>query len=448
MRKKLLFCLAAASMLLTSVEMNAQGKSCETATTWSSMAMVMSPADYPNGAWYKLTVMEASYLPFSFSSYVGNAVDAVHVYKGCAGEEALVLDVDDTSKTKSYYLEPLTEYIIKVDTKDQAMVMLMGTALAMSTAPDGATCMNPITVPSGQYGDIKKNVPTWYQINISWPCFVNVQKYILDTTDTEVTSVLAKNLDCNAVANESNILMPAMVKMKTGINLVKVTASGDTKVMFMQQVAASCGNKPERTSLLTAGVETTYGNDVFENYWRFIASETGTYTITDKAPEGTILKVGSLDEDDNGQFACNFDSDPKSITVGSDNVGKLDVTLKEGDQIVICSDLYAKLASGAPSIKIEKSTGGSGISSAVTNESKDLTVSSNPSNGNFIVKSYLLTEGATVNVYDMAGKKIYSSTSLPTAEEHSVQLEGVQSGTYLLLVIGKSRSASTKITIE
>lgn len=447
MGKKLLYCLAATSMLFANVEMNAQGINCESATPWSGMAMVMAPTTFPDGAWYTVTVAEASQLPFSFGTYAGEAVDAVHVYKGCAGEEAIVLDVDNANKTKSYYLEPATEYKIKVNTANQSMVMMTGTALPMSMAPDGATCMNPIVAQLGVFANIKKDVPTWYQINITWPCSVAVEKVFTDQTETAVASVLAKHMDCNAVANEGSLLMPNVVKMKAGMNLVKVTATGDTQIMFNMQLAASCGNNPQRTNLLTAGTETNYGNDVFENYWRFVAPEAATYTLTNKAPEGTILKVGNLEEDDNGKFFCDFETNPRSVTVGSDNVGKLDVTLEKDEQIIICSDLFAKLATGVPSIKIEKSTG-SGIASPLTNEPKDLTVSANPSNGNFVVKSYLLAEGATVGIYDMAGKKIYSSTSLPTNEEHTVQLNGVQSGTYLLLVIGKSKSASTKITIE
>lgn len=447
MKKKLLYCLAATSMLFANVEMNAQGNSCETATPWSGMAMLTTPASYPDGAWYTVTVAEASQLPFSLGSYVGEAVDAVHVYKGYAGEEAIVLDVDNANKAKSYYLEPATEYKIKVNTTNQSMVTMTASALPISKTPDGATCMNPIVAGLGMFYPIKKETPTWYQINIAWPCTVAVNKTSGDNTETEVTSVLAKHMDCNAVANEGTLLMPNMVKMKAGINLVKVTTTGDTQIGFNMQVTASCGNSPQRTSLLTAGTETIFGNDVYENYWRFIAPEAATYTLTNKAPEGTILKVGSLEEDDNGKFSCDFETNPRSITVGSDNVGKLDVTLEKDEQIIICSDLYAKLATGVPSIKVEKSTG-SGIVTSATNAPKDLTVSANPSNGNFVVKSYLLAEGATVGIYDMAGKKIYSSTSLPTNEEHTVQLNGVQSGTYLLLVIGKSKSASTKITIE
>lgn len=447
MGKKLLYCLAATSMLFANVEMNAQGNSCETATPWSGMAMVTTPATYPDGAWYTVTVAEASQLPFSFGTYAGEAIDAVHVYKGCAGEEAIVLDVDNVGKTKSYYLEPATEYKIKVNTANQSMVMMTGTALPMSMAPDGATCMNPIVADLGMFYPIEKETPTWYKVTIPWPCFVSVTKTMTDNTETAVTAVLAKNLDCNAVANESSAIMPGMVKVKAGINLVRVTTSGKTQIVFQPQVAASCGNSPQRTTELKAGAEVSFSNDVFDNYWRFIAPEAATYTLTNKAPEGTILKVGKLEEDDNGKFFCDFETNPRSVTVGSDNVGKLDVTLEKDEQIIICSDLYAKLATGVPSIKVEKSTG-SGIVTSATDAPKDLTVSANPSNGNFVVKSYLLAEGATVGIYDMAGKKIYSSTSLPTNEEHTVQLNGVQSGTYLLLVIGKSKSASTKITIE
>lgn len=322
---------------------------------------------------------------------------------------------------------------------------------AVETMAQGESCENPIVVAKGTFTSIKKDVPTWYQVEYAWPCTMEVNEVGAMGVNTDITSVAAKSKDCNAVANESSALLPNSVRVKGGTNLIRVVASKDIPYLnFTMSMAAgptaSCGNRPERTNALTLDKEEQYQNDVYENYWRFIATEDGSYVVTNKAAEGTIFKVGVLDEDDSGKFICNFEDESKVLTIDASNEGKIQVDMKAGEQVIICSDTYAKLASGRPSIGVVKGT--LGIQHAEAGSSKEIAVSANPSNGNFQVSSYLLKEGASVNVYDMSGKKVYGSTLQPTDGTCTVQMNGVPSGTYLLLVIGQSKSASTKIIIE
>lgn len=453
MRKNLLVCLAAAGMLFASVETKAQGQSCESATPIGMMLMV-TPAMYPDGAWVKTTQPEASLLNISLSpGYTGNATDIIKVYKGCTSEEAITISADNTTGALQFYLEGEVEYTIKVNTENQVLPIVgMTSFLLMSSTPPGATCMNPIPAMLGMFYNQEANSTLWYKITFPWSNPINVSDPGFPTPSGAVIRAIIKHLDCNAVANEDTEMMPGYLHAKSGENLVRVTTDIATQISIgmVSPPSFTCGNKPERISPLVLDTATPFANAVFDNYWTFIPEETGTYTISNKAPEGTILKVGILAEtleNDKLVFSCDFDSKPISTTIEDGNE-TLNVELEAGKTYIICSDLYSKFATAGerPSIQIAKSSGSS-ISSA-TKESKDLIITPNPSDGKFAVKSYLLKEGANVNVYDMAGNAIYRATVAPTDSEFPVQLNNVQTGTYLVLVIGKSKSASAKITIE
>ena len=64
------------------------------------------------------------------------------------------------------------------------------------------------------------------------------------------------------------------------------------------------------------------------------------------------------------------------------------------------------------------------------------------------VSSYLLGEGAGIYVYDMSGRAINSIKAQPASDAAIVNLSGVPAGTYMFLVVGRSKSASTKVIVE
>jgi hypothetical protein len=82
------------------------------------------------------------------------------------------------------------------------------------------------------YTPIKANHPTWFKINLVYPGLYSVRQFTATGSSATVTSVKVKSGDCNAVENESNLLMPDQVYAKSGENLFCVTCSGDTQIMF------------------------------------------------------------------------------------------------------------------------------------------------------------------------------------------------------------------------
>ena len=57
-------------------------------------------------------------------------------------------------------------------------------------------------------------------------------------------------------------------------------------------------------------------------------------------------------------------------------------------------------------------------------------------------------EGAGIYVYDMSGRAINSVKARPASDAAIVNLSGVPAGTYMFLVVGRSKSASTKVIVE
>ena len=323
-------------------------------------------------------------------------------------------------------------------------VMAMGTPVEVAAAAEGDDCSNPIAVNQGMYTPIKANHPTWFKINLVYPGLYSVRQFTATGSSATVTSVKVKSGDCNAVENESNLLMPDQVYAKSGENLFCVTCSGDTQIMFqMSSPVASCQNHPERMTVLSENTGVTYPNAVYENYWRFIAPETATYLVTNKAPQGTILQVGTLEEDDNAKFACNFE-DAQMAEVGENGEGKVYVEMKEGQTYVISSETFAKMSTGMPSVQISKDA--TGVRS-VSETYSDMKVSK-VAEREYRVSSYLLGEGAGIYVYDMSGRAINSIKAQPASDAAIVNLSGVPAGTYMFLVVGRSKSASTKVIVE
>ena len=84
---------------------------------------------------------------------------------------------------------------------------------------EGDDCSNPIAVNQGMYTPIKANHPTWFKINLVYPGLYSVRQFTATGSSATVTSVKVKSGDCNAVENESNLLMPDQVYAKSGENL-------------------------------------------------------------------------------------------------------------------------------------------------------------------------------------------------------------------------------------
>ena len=443
--RKTLLTIAATCMWLAGTSAFGQGKTCEEAAPWSNMAMVMDLASYADGgAWYKVTPTANSMLPFSLTEL---PTSAVQVFKGCNGEKALVMSEEVASGNISYYIESGVEYMIKLDVSQAtgSFVMAMATPLDLSNAPDGNYCVKPINASVGMYSSIKANRPTWFKVNIVYPGMYSVGPgFSAPAEGAAVTSVKVKSGDCGAVENSSNLLMPNQVYAKAGENFFCVTCSGDMEILFqMASPVASCPNRPERMTALSAGVEVTYPNAVYENYWRFIAPETATYQILDKAPQGTILQVGTLDENDDAKFFCNFENGLMA-EVDESGEGKLLVDIQAGQTYVIASETFNMLAEGVPSVKISKDE--TGVRS-VSGSSRDIKVSKVAEN-EYRVSSYLLAEGAGVYVYDMAGRAVSSLNVRPEGDAVTVKLAGVPAGTYMFLIVGRSKSASTKVLVD
>lgn len=77
-------------------------------------------------------------------------------------------------------------------------------------------------------------------------------------------------------------------------------------------------------------------------------------------------------------------------------------------------------------------------------QASELSVFPNPSNGIFtIVPSGF--EGATMEVYDMTGKKVYTSV---LNERNNLDLSGYSKGVYLLNIISNDKSVSKRIVLE
>ncbi len=80
--------------------------------------------------------------------------------------------------------------------------------------------------------------------------------------------------------------MPDQVYAKSGENLFCVTCSGILRLCSDVFPCSQLPEPSERMTVLSENTGVTYPNAVYENYWRFIAPETATYLVTNKAPQG------------------------------------------------------------------------------------------------------------------------------------------------------------------
>lgn len=452
MKKSYLLGLMAAFAMSGSV--SAQGSSCETATPWTGMFMGYYGDSFPADGWFTYTVSTPTML--SFSGLCAPTVitpDDIQIYEGCEGNEPYVVDKDVEKGILSYYLEPGIDYKIHITQQESGYAFVMPSALDVSRAPEGTYCFKPIVLSGlGSFQNVKAGT-TWFQHEMPYPApiLVNVISSESGSMMDVVQSVATKHLDCKGGENHSMELLPNRTFAKGGTNLIAVTVSEPCMISFALDAlnATGCGNKPAYMKSLELDVETTYDNAYYTLDRRFIVPETGTYTFKNYGAEGTVLSVGLMKEFDNDgrvDYTCDFDSHPLMAIVGEDNMATVSATFNEFDMVVVRSDAYGKLEGGLPYLKVEKGT--TGIASASVVENREVVLSENPTNGNFVVKSFLLAEGAEVNVYDMNAKKVYGTTAVAGSTEKQIQLEGVPAGTYLLVVMGRNRSASTKLIVK
>lgn len=449
---KRFYLLSLFAALVAFGNVKAQGTSCETATPWTGMFMGFKTDSYPADGWYTVTAQVASMISFSGLNG-GVVVDDVHLYEGCSGNEAYITGKDAAMGTLGFYMEAGVEYKLHITQRTNDMVFVMANPLDISRAPEGLYCFKPIKVENiGLFQNIKAGT-TWFQMEFAYPAplQVNVMSSESGNTTTAITSVETNHLGCGQGVNLSTELLPYRTLAKGGTNLVAVTASEPCMISFSLDAinATGCGNKPAYMKSIELDVENTYDNAYYTLDRRFLVPETGTYTFINHGAEGTVLSVGVMNEfDNNGRvdYTCDFETRPLMAVVGANNKAAVAATFNEGDLVVVRSDAYGKLEGSLPYLKVEKGT--SGITSATVGGNREVVLSENPTNGNFVVKSFLLADGAEVNVYDMNARKVFGTSVAAGTTEAQVRMEGVPAGNYLLVVMGRSRSASTKLIVK
>lgn len=451
----MLLTIAAACMWMAgAVNANAQGKSCEDAPAWSGNALIFDFTPYTDGAWYTVKCAANSMVNLSLSNI---PTSAITMTEGCGGKKAIVLSETPDSKSGAiaFYCEAEVEYKMHFDVAqaNDAFISINGSTLPIDGAPEGYYCIKPIDWTMGIASPIKANRPTWFKMTVVYPgMYQVVVSAAPGATDVPtITSLSAKSGDCGAVANVSSALTPDVVYCKSGDNYFCVTCSGEAQVYSTMYMMAgpisSCQNRPQRANAIEVNKDYTYPNAVYENYWRFIAPESKTYYFSTKAPEGTILQVGKLDETLEGdvlKYSCNFEN-AQMGEVGESGEVEVAMKVEAGETYMVFSETFDFMKEGLPSVKVSET--GNGISSTEAKASSAIKVGK-AAQGEYVVSSYLLKEGAGVYVYDMAGNQLENVNVVPTEGSVNVKLGNVPTGVYMFLVVGQSRSASAKVVVD
>ncbi len=402
----------------------------------SMPTMVMATGD--NVYWYSTTASNDQLFPSSTPAGIEDG--DIQVFEDCRGNEATKINPN------SYYLESGKEYLVRLKTHENQMWMLTGVPTA--NAPEGMYCFKPKSATMGINQTQNPNTTVWYSLPIPYPAPVVVTALTTDNPISHnegiVTKVVTKQDDCNGVINESNELIPNRAYAKTGTGLISVTVSDveSSGIRFTLDAmsATGCQNGPTHITSITLDSENTYPNAAWTLYRQYVVAEDGTYTITNHGAEGTVMRVGKLIEN-----SCDFETTPLEAIVDENNEASVVGEFKVGDIIIIESDAFDILKDSTPYLKIEK--GGTTGIRHTQKSSRLISVFENPNNGSFIVKSYLLNNGATIAVYDLAARKIFSTIVPAGTEEQQVNLN-VSAGQYLIVVYGKSRSASAHVIIR
>lgn len=459
--KKFYFSLVAAMMLSASTAAAQDGKTCETAKPFPGMLMGMQVTETQ---WYTVTVSSLSMFP---SSQVFTNQAEITIFEGCGGEEATPNDVN------CYFLYPDIEYKMRIVPKEDINGMMIMGATSIDRAPEGIYCVKPIVWPDngfGGYAAIKQPLGTtrWYQRNVAYNGNLTFTKNGWNPLDIKITKVEVKREDCREVSNISEgqdlgttyIAPTPYAKAGTDLIAVTIAASDDPDItegqfFIAQTPATDCNNRPEKMSLTKLGTETTITNGYVVKDYAFAPETSGTYSFVCKAAEGTIINVGTIvntgEKRDPGTqyesdiYECRYElTDP--VIINSTNEGVITLDLVAGTKYVLHYDSDYKLEGATPSMKTVEGTYSS-INSIEMNKKTDVMVSENPTDGNFTVSSYLLPDCGEIALYDMGANKVFSTKS-QGGKEQNIQLTGVKSGAYLLVVYGCGRSACTKLIVK
>lgn len=461
--KKFYFSLVAAMMLSASTAAAQDGKTCETALNFPAFPGQVTGAQVTGETWYTIKVSGVTMFP-------GSTVDAnvaeITIFDSCDGAEALPNGVN------CYYLLPDIEYKMRIVPKEDIAQLILMSAMPLPESAAGRVCVKPIVWPDngfGGYAAIKQPLGTtrWYQRNVAYNGNLTFTRDGWNPLDIKITKVEVKREDCREVSNISEgqdlgttyIAPTPYAKAGTDLIAVTIAASDDPDITegqfcISQMPATDCNNRPENMSLTELGTETTITNGYMVKDFAFVPETSGTYSFVCKAAEGTIINVGTIvntgekrnpgTQYESDIYECRYDNDP--VIINSTNEGVITLDLVAGTKYVLHYDSDYKLEGATPSMKTVEGTYSS-INSIEMNKKTDVMVSENPTDGNFTVSSYLLPDCGEIALYDMGANKVFSTKS-QGGKEQNIQLTGVKSGAYLLVVYGRGRSACTKLIVK
>lgn len=468
--KKFYFSLVAAMMLSASTAAAQDGKTCETALNFPGF---VSGATISGETWYTIKVPMLATFPGGVVPY---SVAEITIFEGCNGNEAM----RNTNDDNCYFLQPNIEYKMRIIPKDEEQFkgMLIMNGSPVSGAPAGAYCINPIVWPDngfGGYAAIKQKPGTtvWYQREIPYNGNLKIEKapYVSYTAnEAKPIRIEVKRSDCNGVSSVGEALTINDMYMaapspyaKAGTNLISVRFDkGDdesvteTQIYISQDVISTldCNNRPERMPAIELDKETGVQNGYYVKDYKFVPTTSGTHTFKFNAAEGTVINVGTVEftgeyrypDDQTGPiYECRYEIH-NPVIVNSSNMTEFTINLEAGKEYVLHYDSDYALEGGTPSMKVLEGDQTS-INSIEMNKKTDVMVSENPTDGNFTVSSYLLPDCGEIALYDMGANKVFSTKS-QGGKEQNIQLTGVKSGVYLLVVYGRGRSACTKLIVK
>lgn len=433
-----------------------------------AVAMTANAADYGTspetatdapGFWFpdQSLVDNKTEVWFKFKVTTQNGRPALYPSMPPSGEYKVFQCADGTMEAPKnsngvYVVESGKEYLFKFIPDAVAPVMLSGTELR-DDSEKGAEYY-PIEVGATEMGltrTVEAGQTVWYKINHAYPSTVTTNFFFAPVADIEKVAV--KHQECPGGVNEGNSVIPPY--NKAGVNLVGVTASAAATAPVQFQLgtnataAQSCNNNLSRGPKLGLDEETTYPNA----YWTvdrvFEAPEDGEYTFINHAAKGSELNIGKIVRGDadtspfGNKLSCDF-SEGETAIVG-DKDAMIVKTLAKGDLVAVQSDVFTKLAEGAPYLKVVKGNATGGINN-VGNDNNTVEIVA-LGGKSFSINNVLLAGGAKVVAYDMNARKV-AETAVAAGTESQVITLDVPSGIYLIVVYGNNRSASAKVVVE
>lgn len=445
MKKFLLLSTLAVAMTANAAD---YGTSPETAVDFPVTGWFPTAADINQEAWFKIKITTANGRPAAAPS-MAITTASYQVFQCADG----TMEAPAGPLPNTYGLESGKEYLLKiVPTSDFPIFSFSGTEL-----PDnmkGKYECFPIEVGATEMGatrEVQPGATVWYKCNFAYPSQVTTNFSMSPALGIE--KVVVKHQECPGGVNEGNSVIPAY--NKAGVNIIGVTvsAAATESVKFQlglnAMAAQSCNNNLSRGPKLGLDEETTYPNA----YWTvdrvFEAPEDGEYTFINHAAKGSELNIGKIVRGDadkssfGNKLSCDF-SEGETAIVG-DKDAMIVKTLAKDDLVAVQSDVFTKLAEGAPYLKVVKGNATGGINN-VGNDNNTVEIVA-LGGKSFSINNVLLAGGAKVVAYDMNARKI-AETAVAAGTESQVITLDVPSGIYLIVVYGNNRSASAKIVVE